>query len=82
MVCPAEGGHWPAKRSRLPPRSVAELAFTEGGNEVVKRALIVGMMLLFASSPVWADFDEAMRAYDSGDFATALHEFQILAERG
>ncbi len=48
----------------------------------MKRVFIIGVMLLFASSPVWADFDEAVRAYDSGDFATALHEFQILAEQG
>ena len=51
-------------------------------NKVVKRILIIGMMLLFASSPAWAGFDEGVRAYDSGDFATALHEMQILAEQG
>ncbi len=51
-------------------------------NKVVKRVLIIAMMLLFASSPVWADSDEAERVYHSGDFATALHEFQILAEQG
>ena len=48
----------------------------------MKRVFLIGMMLLFASSPVWADFDEAVRAYKSGDFGTALHEYQILAEQG
>lgn len=32
--------------------------------------------------PAWAGWDEGLAAYDQGDYATALREFQPLAEKG
>ena len=38
--------------------------------------------LLFSAGSAWADFDDSVEAYNSGDYATALQEFQPLAEQG
>ncbi len=39
-------------------------------------------MLAMSSPAVAADFDAGCRAYDQGDFATALEEWRPLAEQG
>ena len=38
--------------------------------------------LLFSAGSAWADFDDGLAAYESGDYATALKEFRPLAEQG
>ena len=43
----------------------------------VKAATVVGSTL-----PAWTGWDEAVEAYDRGDYETALHEFRALAEQG
>ncbi len=34
------------------------------------------------TAPAWADYEAGAVAYKRGDYATALHEWQPLAERG
>jgi uncharacterized protein len=43
-------------------------------------ALVLSILVLTA--PAWADFNAGMDAYHSSDYATALHEWQPLAEQG
>ena len=43
-------------------------------------ALVLSIVLL--ASPAWADFKTGEKAYQSGDYATALREWQPLAEQG
>ena len=43
-------------------------------------ALVLSIVLLAA--PAWADFKTGEKAYQSGDYATALREWQPLAEQG
>ena len=38
--------------------------------------------LMTLSLPVYADFDDGMAAYQSGDFKKAFAEFKLLAEQG
>ncbi len=44
-------------------------------------ALCAGFMLGL-TAPAWAAWDEAVAAYQRGDYATALREFRPLAEQG
>ncbi len=44
-------------------------------------ALCAGVTLGL-TAPAWAGFDEAVAAYNRGDYATAIREFRPLAERG
>ena len=44
-------------------------------------ALCAGLTLGLAA-PAWAGWGEGLAAYDQGDYATALREFQPLAEQG
>ncbi len=47
------------------------------------RHLMATTALLFAlTAPVQAGYDEALAAYQRGDYATALREFRPLAEQG
>src|SRR5262245_51719027 len=45
---------------------------------------LVGLALLFwlSAGPGWAGFEEGVRAYKSGDYATALREWLPLAQQG
>jgi TPR repeat protein len=43
-------------------------------------ALVLSIVLLAA--PAWADFNAGEKAYQSGDYSTALREWQPLAEQG
>jgi TPR repeat protein len=43
-------------------------------------ALVLSILVLTA--PAWADFKAGMDAYHRNDYATALHEWQPLAEQG
>jgi TPR repeat protein len=45
-------------------------------------ALVIIVSLGTAGSVCAADFDKGLRAAQSGDFATALREFKVLAEQG
>ena len=36
----------------------------------------------YLTTPAWADFETGMDAYHRGDYATALREWQRLAEQG
>ena len=47
-----------------------------------KHILLAGVFPLLLSSPSWADFSEGTRAYDRGDYATAMNELHPLAEEG
>ena len=45
-------------------------------------ALVIIVSLGTAGSVCAQDFDKGLRAYDAGDYATALREWKVLAERG
>ena len=47
-----------------------------------KFQLLPGLLLLLACTPLQADIASAMRAYEHGDFATALRELTREAEQG
>jgi TPR repeat protein len=40
------------------------------------------LSILFLTAPVWADFKAGMDAHHHGDYATAMREWQPLAEQG
>ncbi len=44
--------------------------------------LAVVVALLFSAGSAWADFDDATKAYQRGDFSTALRMYKLLAEHG
>jgi len=44
-------------------------------------SLVLGFGLMLAS-PVWADFQAGLDAYERGDYETALAEFRALADQG
>ena len=44
-------------------------------------ALLLALFLPI-SSPVFADFDTGLEAYQRGDYATALKEWRLLADAG
>jgi hypothetical protein len=47
------------------------------------RARILGLCLLLATTtPAWGGFNKGLEAYGRGDYATALAEWQPLAEHG
>jgi TPR repeat protein len=47
------------------------------------RAGIVALCLLLVGiGPAWAGFNKGLEAYGRGDYATALDEWRLLAERG
>ena len=45
-------------------------------------ATLAVLALLFSAGSAWADYEDGMAAYESGDYATALQEFRPLAEQG
>ncbi len=45
-------------------------------------AVLCAGFTLGLTAPAWAGFDEAMAAYQRGDYATALHEWHPLADQG
>ena len=47
----------------------------------IAAALCAGFTLGL-TAPAWAGWDEAVAAYDRGDYATALREWRPLAEQG
>jgi len=49
---------------------------------VVNKSALVVSVLLFAALPGVADFKAGLQAYDRGDYATALKEWQPIADRG
>ena len=49
---------------------------------MMRYLVLVAGLLLALASPVRADFEEGMRAYKSGEYATALRELRPLAETG
>ena len=48
----------------------------------MKRLIFVVLAALLLGSHAWADFAAGLRAYDKGDYATALKEWQPLADGG
>jgi len=44
--------------------------------------LILGLSVLCAAVPAWADFQAGMTAHDREDYVTAFREWQPLAEQG
>jgi TPR repeat protein len=47
------------------------------------RAAIIGLCLLLVGiSPAWSGFNKGLEAYGRGDYAAALDEWRLLAERG
>jgi len=46
------------------------------------KRILVALLLLTLAAPAWAGWDEGVAAYERGDYATALREFQVLAEQG
>ncbi|CBL47192.1 Hypothetical protein HDN1F_36090 [gamma proteobacterium HdN1] len=48
----------------------------------VRRFGAAALLWLFAISPVYADFNAGLAAYDKGDFAAAIEQWAPLAEKG
>ncbi len=48
----------------------------------MKLKLILGTTILIFGATAFADFAAGMKAYKSGDYATALHEWRPIAEAG
>ena len=48
----------------------------------MKRIALILVLLVSLAAPAWAGFDEGLAAYDRGDYATALREWEPLAEHG
>ena len=46
------------------------------------RNILVGCWLYAAAGPAWCGLDEAVAAYQTGNYAAALAEFRLLAEQG
>jgi uncharacterized protein len=46
------------------------------------RLLLTVVVVAQCTAPVWAGYDEGIAAYDRGDYATALQEWQPLADQG
>ena len=40
------------------------------------------LSIVYLAAPAWADFQAGGDAYELGDYATALHEWRPLADRG
>lgn len=56
---------------------------TVPGRRRLLPALLESVLLLWLSAvPGWAGFEEGVRAYKSGDYATAFREWQPLAQQG
>jgi len=45
-------------------------------------ATLAVVALLFSAGSAWADYDDAVAAYERGDYATAFQEFLPYAEQG
>ena len=45
-------------------------------------SLVLVLSIVYLAAPAWADFKAGEKAYQSGDYATALREWQPLAEQG
>ena len=45
-------------------------------------AIVSALSIMCLAAPAWADFEAGADAYHHGDYATALHEWQPLAELG
>jgi len=45
-------------------------------------ALLAGLFLMIALAPAWADYDDAIKDYNNGDYAGALRELRPLAQQG
>ncbi len=46
------------------------------------RTLLTAVLTIWLTTSAWAEFDEGMAAYESGDYASALEEFLPVAEQG
>ncbi len=44
--------------------------------------VLLAVVVVLVAAPAWADFKAAVKAYNQGDYATALKEFRVLAEQG
>ena len=49
---------------------------------MMRLSVLLGILLALSSGPVWAGYDEGVAAYKEADYATALREFRLLAEKG
>ncbi len=47
------------------------------------KRILAALLLLTLAAPAWGqDYEKGMQAYERGDYATALHDWRPLAERG
>ena len=60
---------------------VFQLALRLNMHRIAATLAVVGA-LLFSAGSAWADWDDAVAAFERGDFATVLLEWQSLAEQG
>lgn len=58
--------------------------FSMSNNRLLALRFSAALMLsiVYLVTPAWADFKTGMNAYQGGDYATALREWQSLAEQG
>jgi hypothetical protein len=50
--------------------------------DIVRRLILAALLTVASAAPLAAGYDEGLRAYQRGDYATALQEFLPLAEQG
>jgi len=44
--------------------------------------MLLAVVVVLVAAPTWADFKAGVKAYDRGDYATAMKEWRPLAEQG
>jgi TPR repeat protein len=50
--------------------------------DLTVKALLSATLICAAAVPAWADLYDGLKAYEAGDYTTALKEFRPLAELG
>ena len=48
----------------------------------MKHSFVIALVFWLAATPGWAGFEEGVRAYNSGDYATAFRELLSSAQQG
>ena len=47
-----------------------------------RATVLLAVVVVLVAAPTWADFKAGVKAYDRGDYATAMKEWRPLAEQG
>jgi hypothetical protein len=68
----------PATHAEFIKRDLSGLPPTDHSDPMKRLWLMIALI----APPTWADFPDAVAAYDAGDYATALKEYLAMAEQG